>query len=111
VIIYGLGIYEPDDPDRDPHVVKELASAGGGEAFFPPTLRQVVPICERIAHDIRNQYTLTYVPTNQKQDGKYRAIQVQATSPAAGTLTVITRPGYVAPLQTRPVVAQPEARK
>jgi VWFA-related protein len=110
VIIYGLGIYEPDDPDRNPGVVRELAKAGGGESFFPSTLSQVVPICERIAHDIRNQYTLTYIPTNQKQDGMYRAIQVRATSKHE-TLTVITRPGYVAPLKTSPVVPQPEARK
>jgi VWFA-related protein len=111
VIIYGLGIYEPDDPDRNPGVVRQLAKAGGGESYFPPTLRQVAPICERIAHDIRNQYTLTYIPTNQKQDGTYRVIQVRATSRTGGALTVITRPGYVAPLKTTPVVPRPEARR
>lgn len=110
-IIYALGIYEPDDPDRSPRVLAELAKASGGEAFFPPTLSQVVPICERIAHDIRNQYTLTYIPTNQKQDGAYRAIQVRTTSSKGGGLTVTTRAGYVAP--SKPATAgatKPEAR-
>src|SRR5206468_320459 len=81
-IIFGLGIYEPDDPDnKDPRtVLKQLAKASGGEAFFPETLREVKPICERIAHAIRNQYTLSYVPTNEKQDGSYRAIQVLVPS-------------------------------
>ena len=26
-----------------------------GEAFFPQSVPEVVPLCERIAHDIRNQ--------------------------------------------------------
>ncbi|PYV47199.1 MAG: VWA domain-containing protein, partial [Acidobacteria bacterium] len=75
-IVYSLGIYEPDDPDRNPHVLSELSKASGGEAFFPESLREVVPICERIAHEIRNQYTISYIPTNQKLDGTYRVIQV-----------------------------------
>jgi Ca-activated chloride channel homolog len=96
-IIYALGIYEPDDPEnKDPHFLRELARASGGEAFFPESLREVVPICERIAHDIRNQYTISYVPTNQKQDGTYRAIEAHA----AGGLKVTTRMGYMAPLKT-----------
>ncbi|HSE49258.1 MAG TPA: VWA domain-containing protein [Terriglobales bacterium] len=108
-ILYGVGLYEPDDPDRNPHVVKELARVGGGEAYFPRELRDVVPTCERIAHAIRNQYTLTYVPTNQKKDGAYRTIQVQVT-PATRDLTVITRRGYVAPSEAAPGAGKPPAR-
>jgi VWFA-related protein len=50
VIIYTVGIFEPDDPDHNPRVLKQLAETTGGEAFFPETVRDVVPICERIAH-------------------------------------------------------------
>jgi Ca-activated chloride channel family protein len=98
-IIYALGIYEPDDPDRSPKVLSELAKATGGEAFFPETLKDVVPICEHIAHEIRNQYTISYSPTNEKQDGTYRALQVRASSTKSGGLFVITRSGYVAPFK------------
>ncbi|PYX96450.1 MAG: VWA domain-containing protein, partial [Acidobacteria bacterium] len=90
-IIYALGIYEPDDPDKNPHVLSELAKASGGEAFFPDSLREVVPICERIAREIRNQYTISYLPTNQTQDGTYRAIEVHAASASGGHLRVTTR--------------------
>jgi Ca-activated chloride channel family protein len=101
-IIYALGIYEPDDPDnKDLHFLRELAKASGGEAFFPEALREVVPICERIAHEIRNQYTISYIPTNQKQDGTYRSIEVRAS----GGLSVTTRAGYVAPLKTTAATA------
>jgi Ca-activated chloride channel family protein len=108
-IIYGVGIYEPDDPDnRSPRdVLHALAKASGGEAFFPEELREVQPICERIARDIRNQYSISYVPSNQKQDGGYRTIRVNTTKSGA---RVITRAGYVAPLPT-PAATTPEVRK
>lgn len=109
-IIYGIGLYEPDDPDRNPHVVKELAQAGGGEAYFPRELSDVVPTCERIAHAIRNQYTLTYIPVNQKKDGSYRTIQVQVTPSTKGRLTVITRGGYLAPATAAPGAGKPPVR-
>jgi Ca-activated chloride channel homolog len=99
-IIYAVGIYEADDPDRDPHALAELAKAGGGEAYFPKALEDVRPICERIAHEIRNQYTISYIPTNQKQDGTFRALQVRAATPEGRGLAVTTRAGYVAPGKT-----------
>jgi Ca-activated chloride channel family protein len=107
VLIYALGIYDRDDPDRNPGVLRELAEASGGTAFFPESLRDVLPICERIAREIRNQYTLTYTSTNQAQDGAYRAIQVRV--PSAKGSSVITRSGYIAPLK-RAVVAAPQPK-
>ncbi len=93
-IIYTIGIYTDADPDKNPGALRQLAKATGGEAHFPQTLPDVVPICERIAHDIREQYTLAYSPTNIKTDGAYRVIQVKAEAPGHGTLSVRTRTGY-----------------
>jgi Ca-activated chloride channel family protein len=95
-IVYGLGIYEHDDPDRNPRVLSDLAKASGGEAFFPEVVQNVLPICERIAREIRNQYTLAFISTNTKHDGTYRHVQVRVRSPKGASVT--TRPGYVAPL-------------
>jgi Ca-activated chloride channel homolog len=97
VIIYTIGIFDEDDADRNPHVLRQLAKDTGGEAFLPESLKEVVPICERIAHDIRSQYTLAYIPTNRKRDGTYRAIQVKADAPGRGRVSVRTRAGYYAP--------------
>jgi len=97
--IYTMGIFDESDEDRNPHVLKQLSDASGGEAFFPKTLQDVLPICEQIAHDIRSQYTITFVPTNKKQDGAYRAIDVKARETSGGRrLAVSTRAGYSAPL-------------
>ena len=97
--IYTLGIYDETDEDRNPRALEHLSRASGGEAFFPKTLQEILPICEQIAHDIRSQYTITFEPTNKKEDGAYRAIEVKARESSSGRrLTVITRAGYTAPL-------------
>ena len=61
-IIYTVGIFDSDDPDRSTGVLRNLARATGGAAFFPSETTDVVPICQRIARDIRNQYTSAMCP-------------------------------------------------
>jgi VWFA-related protein len=105
-IIYTLGLFEEEAPDRNPHVLKQLSEATGGEAFLPESVKEVVPICEQIARDIRNQYTIVYVPTNRKQDGAYRVIEVKAgAKQGRGRLRVRTRAGYYAPSKPQPLPA------
>ena len=95
-IIYTVGVFDEDDPDRNPGVLKRLARATGGEAFFPGQLSEVVTICERIARDIRHQYTIGYVPSNPARDGAYHAIRVLARATGQDKLSVRTRTGYIA---------------
>jgi Ca-activated chloride channel homolog len=95
-VIYTVGVFDEDDPDRNPGVLKRLAQATGGEAFFPNQLGEVAPICERIARDIRHQYTIGYVPANLTHDGAYRAIRVLARAKGHDKLSVRTRSGYIA---------------
>ncbi|MGD1158284.1 MAG: VWA domain-containing protein [Terriglobia bacterium] len=102
-IIYTIDIYVEEDLDRNPNALRRLAKATGGEAFLVESLPEVVPICERIAHDIRSQYTLAYAPANRKQDGTYRVIHVKAAAPGQGRLSVRTRAGYYAPSKPQPL--------
>ncbi len=102
VIIYTIGIFDEQDADRNPGVLKQLAKDTGGAAFLPVSLNEVAPVCERIAHDIRSQYTISYVPTNRNRDGNYRVVKVQANAPGRGRLLVRTRTGYFAPAQSKP---------
>jgi len=104
-IIYTIGLFIAEDPDRNPGVLKRLAKDTGGEAFLPESVGEVLPICERIARDIRNQYTIAYAPANRKQDGTYRVIQVKAKAPGNGGLIVRTRAGYYAPSKPQPLPA------
>jgi Ca-activated chloride channel family protein len=96
-IIYTIGLFDENDPDRNPRVLKKLAKATGGEVFLPDTTSKVMSICEQIARDIRNQYTIGYVPTNKERNGAYRRIQVIVTTPDHRKVSLRTRPGYLAP--------------
>jgi Ca-activated chloride channel homolog len=103
--IYAVGVYSQDDLEHDKKMVRrskkvlsQLAEATGGEAFYPDNLSQVTPICEQIAREIRNQYTLGYYPANTTRDGSFRPVQVKVIPPnGRGKLSVRTRTGYFAP--------------
>jgi len=101
-IIYTIGVFDQNDPDQNPGALKQLAKATGGEAFLPGSVQEVFPICKKIAHDIRNQYSIAYLPTNNKQDGTYRVLQVHAGAPER-RLLVRTRAGYYPPLKPQPL--------
>ena len=100
-VIYTIGVFDEDDPDRNPGVLRRLAQATGGEAFLPKQLAEVAPICERIARDIRHQYTIGYVPTIASRSGAYRTIRVIARVKGR-ELSVRTRTGYIAGGEPKP---------
>jgi Ca-activated chloride channel family protein len=95
VVMYTIGIFDEADADRNPDVLRRLARTTGGEAFFPGQLDEVVAICERIARDIRNQYTVGYVSGNKGKPGVFRKIRVTASG-TDGKLMVRARSGYIA---------------
>ena len=83
---------------RAAKILEKLAEVSGGEPYFPKSLDEVQSTCEQIAHDIRNQYTLAYYPTNARKDGAFRNVRVDAFSSGNhAKLAVRTKPGYYAP--------------
>lgn len=101
IAIYTIGLFDEDDHDRNPGTLRRIARATGGESFFPDQSAAVVPICQRIADDIRNEYTIGYVSTNQKLDDTYRKVRVTATGQRHKQYTVRTRAGYFASVAPR----------
>jgi len=103
--IYTIGVFSQDDLKNDKRMVRhskkvltELAEATGGQAYFPANLDEVTPICEQVAHEIRNQYTIGYYPTDSLRDGTFRSVQVRVFPPKGlGKIVVRTRTGYYAP--------------
>jgi len=94
-LVYTIGIFDEEDADRNPVVLRRLARATGGEAFFPQRLDDVVAICQRIARDIRHQYTIGYVASGASQPDAWRAVRVVAHQ-GKQKLSVRTRSGYIA---------------
>ena len=102
-LIYTIGIFDEDDRDRNPGVLRRLAGETGGEAFFPNEFKDTVAICERIARDIRHQYTIGYHSASTAQPGAYRTIRVAAGGAGSGKLFVRARAGYIAGDTSRPL--------
>ena len=95
-VIYTVGVFDPDDPDKNPGVLNRLAKTTGGEAILPGKLDEIVAVCQRIARDIRHQYVVGYTPSNPAPDGSFRAIRVLARAKGQNKLFVRTRTGYIA---------------
>ncbi|MGA2273534.1 MAG: VWA domain-containing protein [Bryobacteraceae bacterium] len=97
VLIYSVGLLSEEERReavRAKRALEELATATGGETFFPKDLSEVDRYAEDVARDIRSQYTIEYSPSNTAMDGSYRMIKVAVNAP--GHPSVRTRSGYYA---------------
>lgn len=90
--------------------LRTFAKETGGQAYFPRFYGEFKGIFQGIAQAMRNQYMLTYQPSNQAKDGKYRKIKVELVNPATNEplkindeknkaikYQILTKPGYTAP--------------
>jgi VWFA-related protein len=97
IIIYAIGLLNEEER-REAKQAKRaldlLTVATGGQAYYPKELADVERIAHQVAHDIRNQYTITYTPANQALDGSFR--QIKVTANGSGHPVVRTRTGYYA---------------
>ena len=75
-------------------LLRRFASETGGKAFFPWNAAQIAAAHAAIADDARSRYRLTYTPTNQRQDGTLRKIDLAVKNQ---DYVVRSRTGYVAP--------------
>lgn len=90
--IYTIGLFDENDPDSNPGVLRELAKISGGEALFPTTPPDTAPACRRIAEEIRTRYTVGYRPAKGLRS--LRRVSLQVTSPGHDRLTVRARDRY-----------------
>jgi Ca-activated chloride channel homolog len=93
-VVYAIGLLGEEKSRHAKRALELVADRTGGISFFPPTLDQVDEISREIAHDIRNQYTITYAPSTPKTIAGYRTIHVDARAKPYKKLTVRTRTGY-----------------
>jgi len=99
--IYTIGILGDEGKQRRAkRALEALSVQTGGVAFFPKNLDEVDEISRDVAHDIRNQYRITYKPSNPQSNGGYRQAKVVAHAPGYRDLEVRTRTGYYANQET-----------
>jgi VWFA-related protein len=59
------------------NVLRSLAEATGGTAFYPKFQGEFPGIFEMVSAHLRDQYSLGFVPTNRKTDGKFHKLRVE----------------------------------
>ncbi len=80
--------------ERSDEVLKVLASETGGIGLFPKKLDKLTLTFEKIANELRSQYTIGYRSTNPRRDGTFRRIRIEMKK---SHYSVRTRAGYYAP--------------
>ncbi len=76
------------------YALRDLARETGARAFFPAGVHQLESVYAEIAAELAAQYSIGYLPSNERVDGRFRRIQVSI--PADPTLRPRTRTGYTA---------------
>lgn len=74
-------------------MLRRIAQRSGGAVFFPPRETEIVTAAQQIATDTHSRYLITYTPTNQRNDGAWRAVSVEVPEGYRAR----TRAGYFAP--------------
>ncbi len=74
------------------HLLTALTQDTGGQVHFPNSLSELEAVYDRIAEELRSQYSLGYVSSNKRSDGKWRRIVVRV--PTREDLKVRHKLGY-----------------
>ena len=105
----SMGSIQQMDFLQADNAMNTFARESGGQAFFPRFFGEFPSIYQSISAALRNQYSITYKPTNQAKDGKFRKLKVELVDPQTGAAlrineggkpvkySVITKAGYTAP--------------
>ena len=97
--IYAISLRAKSAPDRNrlkfsqaAHLLTALTQDTGGQVHFPNSLSELEAVYDRIAEELRTQYSLGYVSSNKRSDGKWRRIVVRV--PTHEDLKVRHKLGY-----------------
>jgi Ca-activated chloride channel homolog len=96
VTVYPIGSLEhqlSSVRNQQRMILQSMAEATGGQAFFPNEVKELDSVYEKVVAQIRAQYTIGYLSTNDKSDGSWRKVEVKTTKK---DLRVRSRKGYFA---------------
>ncbi len=102
VVAYAVGIMDRGDVSssygmQGQAFLDEITSVTGGKSFYPNTDIEMDEIFERIALELRNQYSIGYTPKDFQPDGKWRKVKTKVKPPRGlPRLSVRAREGYYA---------------
>jgi VWFA-related protein len=101
VAVYTVGLLSVSGGQKAEDDLIKIAETSGGRAYFPSSVEEARMYMERVARDLREQYTLGYFPNNVVRNGKWRSIRVDVIPPPgfpkALKLNASYRHGYYGP--------------
>ncbi len=98
-VVYAIGIlaFSRSVARIGRMTLQELASVTGGKAFFPQNTAGMIDAFERIALELRSQYSLAYRPEDLTRERRWHRIKVEVKNEDSSRLQVRTREGAFAP--------------
>ena len=104
VTVHAIGELEHQSPSaRNDQRMKlqQIAEVTGGQAFFPSAIKELDGVYDKVVAQIRAQYTLGYLSTNEKTDGAWRKVEVKVVRKDGRDLRARSRKGYFGPYKAR----------
>lgn len=86
-----------DEVFRNARFLRAIADTTGGSYALASSLDQLDELYDRILDELYSQYSLGYVSTNTRREGRYRRIEVEVIRPDLGEVEVRARRGYYGP--------------
>ncbi len=104
VTVYSVGLlqHQPSSSvlEQRNHL-EQIAALTGGLALFPISQEQLDDMYGRILNEIRTRYSVGYISTNTKADGRWRKVEFKVKRPGVKGLKIRTRSGYFGPYRDK----------
>jgi Ca-activated chloride channel family protein len=100
VTVYAIGELEHQSSfarDRARAILQSISETTGGQAFFPSSVKDLDQMYGKVLAEIRAQYTMGYLSTNDRADGAWRKVELRITRKDGRDLRIRSRKGYFAP--------------
>ena len=99
VAVYTVGLLRESGGKKAEATLRRIADESGGRAYFPKDVDEARVAMERVARDLREQYTLGFFSSNSNPDVSWRSLRIELVPPpgVSSRLKANYRPGYYAP--------------
>lgn len=93
----GGGFISKSPQDKAKSFLTRMATETGGKAYFPASPAELPSLAQEISNELRTQYSIGYIPSNDAHDGTFRSIKVAvADGPKGEKRIAVTRAGRTA---------------
>lgn len=105
------GFISKSPQEKAKSFLERMATETGGKSYFPNSVGDLADIAKDISSELRTQYSIGYLPSNEKPDGTFRNIKVVVDdAPNKEKRIAITKAGRTAGAGPLPSASQPATK-